>query len=250
VAAIAALAVVILSLPASLLLRLLPPGVSAADFSGTVWHGSAGSVILNGRSLGAVEWRLHPWSLPTLTLTADLHWVKIGFVADGTLELTSHGMTVRNVEGGGPIEDLHDVGIAQSWRGLTNFKLGVLQLTFPQASGGTVSLVAVSGDVNLQSLTSTQVANGADLGGYALHIADPKLAPGSDASAALTDTGGPLALHAIIRLTADGHTGMLSGVIQARADAPSALRREVDTLAELHVRDAQGNIPLDLEFTL
>lgn len=250
VATVAVLAVVVLSLPASLLRRLLPPGLTAADFSGTLWHGSAGSVLLNGRSLGAVEWRLHPGSLLGLALTADLHWVKVGFVADGTVQLSSQGLIARNAEGGGPIEDLHDVGVAQTWRGLTNFKLGVLQLAFPQSPNGSVNLVAVSGDLNLTDVSSTQVANGADLGGYTLHMADPKLAPGSDASAELTDNGGPLALHATIRLTADGHTGMLSGTIKARADAPQALRREVDTLAELHLPDAQGNIPVDLEFTL
>jgi hypothetical protein len=244
------LAVVLLLLPASLLRRFLPPNVTAGEFSGTIWHGSAADLSVDRRSFGAIEWRLHPGSLLGLSVNADLHWVKVGFVADGRLQIDSHGFTVRNAEGGGPLEDLHDLGIARAWVGETRFTLGVLQVRLPQDMNGHFNVLAVTGDLDLDNVSSAQLAAGTNLGGYVLHLADPSLAPRADITAELTDTGGPLALHAAIRLTADGHTGMLSGTVQARDDASPALRREVDTLAELHARDAAGNIPVDLEFTL
>jgi general secretion pathway protein N len=250
VGTVAVLAVVILSLPASLVRRLLPSNVTATDFSGTVWHGSAGSLSWDQRPLGAIEWRLHPGALLRLAVDADLHWVRVGFVVDGELELGTHEVTVRNAAGGGPIEDLHDLGIARAWNGESRFKLGVLQLTFPQGMNGNADVRSVSGDLELENISAAQVADGANLGGYTLHVADPSLAPGADITAELRDSGGPVALHATIRLTADGHTGMLTGMVKAQSDAPPSLRREIDTLAELHARDAEGNIPIDLEFTL
>ena len=102
----------------------------------------------------------------------------------------------------------------------------------------------------MSDLASPQVAAGADLGGYSLHFADSAITPDSDATAELTDTGGPLALDAVIRFSVKERRGMLSGTVKERADAPAALRSQLDDLAQLHARDAQGRIPVDLEFTL
>ena len=63
IAVLAVLAVIVIALPASMLKRYLPAGVNAEDFSGTVWHGSAGAITANGVNLGAVEWHLHPGAL-------------------------------------------------------------------------------------------------------------------------------------------------------------------------------------------
>src|SRR5271170_6690327 len=83
IAVLAALGVAVMALPASMVTRFLPEGVSAEDFSGSVWHGSAGRITANGRDVGALEWRLHPAALLRLHVGADLHWVKRGFVLDG-----------------------------------------------------------------------------------------------------------------------------------------------------------------------
>jgi hypothetical protein len=56
---LAVLSVAIIGVPASLITRFLPPFISAQDFSGSLWHGSAGRIAVNGRDAGAVEWRLH-----------------------------------------------------------------------------------------------------------------------------------------------------------------------------------------------
>jgi hypothetical protein len=88
------------------------------------------------------------------------------------------------------------------------------------------------------------------LGGYTLLFAAASVTPGADVTAQLSDTGGPLELQATVNFSADGHTGTLMGSVRARPDAPAALRTQLGQLAQLHAADAQGRIPVDLEFTL
>src|ERR1700736_5611101 len=56
----AVLAVIVAALPASVITHFLPPPVLAEDFSGSIWHGSAGKISVGARDAGALEWRLHP----------------------------------------------------------------------------------------------------------------------------------------------------------------------------------------------
>ncbi len=54
-------------LPAALVLSWagpLPGGVSLYGVGGTIWDGRAEQVTAAGESLGALQWRLSPWSLP------------------------------------------------------------------------------------------------------------------------------------------------------------------------------------------
>src|ERR1700738_5059125 len=83
----AALAVIVVALPASAITHFLPPSIHAEDFSGSMWHGSAGKMSFDGRDAGALEWRLHPAALLGLALAADVHWVKVGFVVDAALDV-------------------------------------------------------------------------------------------------------------------------------------------------------------------
>src|ERR1700728_4311897 len=138
---IAAIAVAIVAaLPASIVARFLPPTVIAEDFSGGLWHGSAGRIIVNGRDAGALEWRLHPAALLGMALSADLHWVKVGFVIDAAVKIDRQGFAARDVKGGGPIEDLRDLGVAAGWRGTADIHLDTLQGTFTQP-------LAAAGDI-------------------------------------------------------------------------------------------------------
>jgi hypothetical protein len=243
---VALLTVALVALPASLVTRFLPPALSAEDFSGSLWHGSAGRITVNGRDAGALEWRVHPWPLLRLTLSADLHWVKIGFLADATADIDRAGVTLRNVTGGGPAEDLRDLGVPPGWRGATGFEF---QMRVRFTDGGAV-LSSVVGDIKVSNLTAAQIADGADLGGYILHLTDGAITPDADASAELADIGGPLELNATIHFSGRDLTGLLSGTVKARADAAPALRAQLQALAQLHARDPEGRIPVELEFTL
>jgi hypothetical protein len=244
---LAVLAVVVIALPASLVKRFLPPSVVADDFSGSLWHGSAGKISVDSHDAGAVEWRIHPLSLLTLQLAADVHWVMVGFVADAGVAVGRHGLVAHDVQGGGPIEDLSTVGIASGWRGLTNFKFSELTIKF---GDGPLTVQSAVGELNVSELSSSQVADGSDLGGYALRLANDAITPTGDATAHLTDTGGPLQVQAEIHYLAKERTGLLSGTVKERPGAPEALRAQVDNLAQMHARDAEGRLPVDLEFTL
>jgi Type II secretion system (T2SS), protein N len=245
--AAAAIAVAVSALPASIITHFLPPTVHAEDFSGSVWHGSAGRITVNARDAGAIEWQLHPRALLQLRVAADLHWVKGGFVIDGSADVDRHGITATNLQGGGPIEDLRDLGLGQGWRGTAKIQIQELKAALAASS---TSVQAAVGEISLSDLILPQVAAGADLGGYSLKFADPAIAPGNDATAQLSDTGGPLSVDAAIRFSGAERSGVLSGTVKERADAPPALRSQLDTLARMHMRDAQGRIPVDLEFTL
>jgi hypothetical protein len=239
----AVLGVVIAALPASIVTHFLPPSVHAEDFSGSLWHGSAGRINVNARPAGAVEWRLHPASLLGLAVAADLHWVKVGFVIDAAVTLDRRGFTAQDVKGGGPIEDLQDLGVAPGWH-------GAAAIDFRSVKGDFTKPLAASGEIQVSNLASAQFADGADLGGYALRFPQDAVGADGNVSAQLSDTGGPVDLQAVIHYSAAERTATLSGSLRERPDAPAALRSQIDNLAQMHVRDKQGRIPVDFEFAL
>jgi hypothetical protein len=243
---LAVIVIVVCVLPASLITRVLPPTVQAEDFSGSIWHGSAGRITVGGRPAGALEWSLHPPALLGLHVVTDLHWVKGGFVLDGSADLTRTHVAASNFAGGGPIEDLRDFGLGAGWRGSAG--VHIKELT-ADLSGTQAMLRSAIGDITVSGVSSAQVASGADLGGYDLTFNDPRSASGTDLSAALTDTGGPVAVNATIQLSMKTRSGLFSGTVKERPDAPPALRSQIDNLAQLHARDAEGRLPVDLEFT-
>jgi hypothetical protein len=242
----AIIAIVVCVLPASMITRFLPPSVQAEDFSGSVWHGSAGRITANGRPAGALEWHVHPLALVGLHLAADLHWVKGGFVLDGSADVARGHVAASGISGGGPVEDLRDFGLGAGWRGSAGVRIA--ELTADLSPTG-AALTSAIGDITVSDVSSAQVASGSNLGSYDLHFNDPASAAGADMSAALADTGGPLAVNATIQLSMKMRTGLFSGTVKERPDASPALRSQLDNLAQLHARDAEGRLPVDLEFT-
>ncbi len=243
---LAVIAVVVIVLPASLANKFLPPAVRAEDFSGTLWHGSAGRISVAGRDAGALEWQLHPLSLLKLRLDADLHWVKGGFVVDGAADVSRSDFQASDLHGGGPIADLSTFGVAPGWRGIAEVRIRNISADL---AGASPALRSAVGEIDVADMSSPQVAGGADIGSYALTFDNASLSASGEARAALVDKAGPLSLDASITLTPQSRTGLLSGTVKERADAPPALRKELDNVAQLHARDAQGRIPIDLEFT-
>jgi hypothetical protein len=237
----AVLAVIIAALPASIITHFLPPSVHAEDFSGSVWHGSAGRISIDARDAGAFEWRLHPAALLGMAVAADIHWVKVGMVVDAVVKLDRQGFTAHAVKGGGPIEDLRDFGVAAGWRGIAD-------INFSELKGDFAKPLAAIGDVQVSNLTSAQIAQGADLGGYDLRLSEGAVGADGNVAAQLMDTGGPLDVKALIHFSAKERTGMLTGTLRERADATPALRSQIDGIAQLRGRDPQGRIPVDLEF--
>ncbi|MGC1522097.1 MAG: type II secretion system protein N [Steroidobacteraceae bacterium] len=245
---IAAIVAAVAALPASIVVHFLPPTVVAGDFSGSLWHGSAGRITVDGRDAGALEWRLQPAALLGMTLSTELHWVKVGFVIDAAVTIDRHGFAARDIKGGGPIEDLVGLGVAAGWRGAADIHLDALRGSFRQPFA--VGDIGAAGDIKVSNLAGAQVAGGADLGGYDLRFVQAPPGAGDSLDAQLTDTGGPLAVQTTIHYAAQERTATLSGTVRERPDAPPALLAQLQNLSQLRGRDAQGRIPVDLEFTL
>jgi hypothetical protein len=237
---IAMLAVIAATLPASIIARFLPPLLHAEDFSGTVWHGSAGKISVDAHDAGALEWTLHPARLLGLAVDADLHWVKVGFVVDAAVKMNGHGLTAHAVKGGGPIEDLRDLGVEPGWRGTAEINLTALKGDFDKP-------LAAVGDIRVSNLAAAQIADGTDLGGYDIRLADGAVGTDGTITAQVVDTGGPLDLQAVVRYAPSDRTATLTGTLRERPDAPAALRSQLENLSQLRGRDSQGRIPLDFE---
>ena len=233
--------VVIVALPASLVTRLLPPGVTASDFSGGLWHGAAGRLVVNGRDCGAIEWQLHPGELTGLALGVDATWALGAFSLTATGKLTSHGVTATAVHGGGSLEDIAALTGMNGWRGTATVSLDRIEADFGQ-------LRALAGDISASGLRSPAVGGGEDLGSYTLHFAPAATGQDGMISGQLRDTGGPLEVAATLQLDAATHLGTLHGTAKERSQASGALRRSLEQLAQMSPRDSAGRVPLDVEF--
>jgi hypothetical protein len=233
---------VIFALPASFATRFLPVQVQAEDFSGSLLHGAAGKIRINARDAGAIEWQVHPLALLRLAIVADIHWVKVGFLIDGTAELKVGAFAAHDMTGGGPIDDLQTLGFAAGWK-------GTAKLTFARIEGNFQKLEAAVGKIDVANISSLGVAAGSDLGSYELQLGPQSIAPDGSISAALNDTGGPVEAQAQIRFSPATRTGMLSGTLKERAEASPALRNQLSNLSQLRPRDASGRFPVELEFT-
>jgi Type II secretion system (T2SS), protein N len=241
------LAVVVLSaaavfvLPASMISRFLPAQLRAEDFSGTLIHGAAGKISFNARSLGAVEWHLRPLSLLRLAVVADIHWVMVGFVLNGTTEITPRGIEAHDVQGNGPIESLRDLGVAPGWRGTAD-------VAFSEIKSDFAKLTAAQGKIEVANVSAAGIAEGSELGGYVLQIPPGAVGADGNITASLKDTGGPVELQAQIRLSPGTRTATLSGTLNDRPEASPALRNQIAGMAQLRPRDPTGRFPVELEF--
>jgi hypothetical protein len=238
---LAALVFVISALPAAVVVHFLPPYVQAKDLSGSLWHGSAGHLSVNGRDAGTLEWRLHPASLFTLAADTELHWVKVSFVIDGTATFRLHTVHAT-LRGGGPIEDLTDLGMLPGWRGVADVAVRDIASDYSRLS-------TLAGDVTVSDLVSAQLGGGAPLGNYLLNFADDAVGADGSVTGALRDLGGPLKIQGTLKLSQTELGGAISATVKENADVAPALRSELDSLAQMRGRSRDGSIPVDLEFT-
>lgn len=233
---------IIVVLPASLIGRFLPAQVHGEDFSGSFLHGAAGKFTINARDAGAIEWQIHPLALLRLAAIADIHWVKVGFVIDGTVELDRTGLTARDVRGGGPIDNLRDLGVAAGWR-------GTAVLGIPEVKTDFTRLQSIRGKIETDNLSSDRIADGSEIGNYVLQFGAGAVAADGNLTAGLNDAGGPLEVQAQIRFSPATRLGTLSGTLKERPEASQALRNQLGSLAQLRPMDSAGRFPVELEFS-
>lgn len=243
VALLAVVVVVVVALPASLLGRALPPTVRASEFSGSLWHGAAGRIFINGHDSGALEWRLHPGELVRLKVGIDATWARGAFALVASGFAGTKVIEANSIRGGGTLEDVAALTGMSGWRG--NVSVAINRLTANSAG-----LESMAGDVSVAGLHTVSIANDADLGGYTLHFDAPAADGAGTIDGQLSDTGsGPLQVQGIVALSPREHTGTLTGTVHERSAASPALRQSLEQLAQMRPRDAAGNVPLDVEFS-
>jgi hypothetical protein len=239
-ALLAAAGFVLYALPASIALRFLPHDVQATDPSGTLWHGSFAAVSLRGHAIGAVEWNIHPLPLLGGKLSAQLRWIKGGFAVNGVLEARGTHVFVHDVSGGGAIEDLADLGVTRGWSGTAQVTLAELRIEDQK-------IASANGAVTLIALKSPKFGD-ADIGGYELALAPESVQPDGTAIAQVRDLGGPLQLSGSLNIVPAQSLLTFSGALKEREGLPTALHQELENLAQMRGRDAQGRVPLEIEF--
>jgi len=232
-------------LPASLLLRVLPPDVSLSQVTGTLWSGRAESVSIRLKSaggfrrIGAVSWRNRPWRLPFLQLDYAVEIIP----ADGAVELDvaagSGGRVVlENVRGSFPLLAVDGLFAPAGWTGTV--ELGVQRLVlksgYPRSAAGTIVV---------RDLASP-APRGVAIGGFELTLGEG--AVGSEViTGRLRDLGGgAMRVRGTIELKPD-RSYLLSGEVAPGPEASAALSR---TLSFLGPPDSLGRRPFTIEGTL
>lgn len=239
-ALLAAVGFVVYALPASIALRFLPKDVQASDPSGSVWHGAFSQVSVRGHTVGAVEWNIHPLPLLGGKLSSQLRWIKGSFVVDAALEARGSTVRVHDVTGGGALEDLADLGLSRGWGGNAQVAIAELRIEAEKIS-------AATGSVTLTALKSPKFGD-ADIGGYELTLTPESVQPDGSAVAQVRDLGGPLELSGTLNIVPATSLLTFSGSLKERSGVPPSLHAELDSLAQLRGRDAQGRVPLEIEF--
>jgi hypothetical protein len=242
VGVLAAAGFLVFALPASLALRVLPRDMQAADPSGTLWHGSFGQLNIRGRQAGAIEWQIHPLALLSGSLGADVHWVKKGFVADASLEVTRRGISARNIKGGGTLDDVADFGIARGWA-------GTVEVAIDEFGAADQKVTAAAGSITVNHLSS-RLYGGADLGDFEMRFEPDAVHPDGTAAATVRDLRGLIQLNGALVIAPAQGLATLSGTLKERGEPPAELRRALNNLVQMRGRDRQGQIPVDLEFAL
>lgn len=226
-------------LPASLLLRFIPPEVQLLGVEGTVWRGSADSVVLRGKPLGSLSWSNRPWRLAILELDYAVHLLPPG--GDLKLDVSlgdARRIDLRNLRGGFPVMAIDGLLAPKGWSGTAELDVERITLVdgFPESASGT--LVA-------RDLTATGRGR-LNIGSFELVLGAGTVG-GEGISGRLRDLGaGPMKVRATLELRPD-RSYLLSGEVAAGPEAGDAIQR---TLAFLGPADSLGRRPFTVEGSL
>lgn len=226
-------------LPATVLLRFVPPEVTLAGVSGTVWRGRADTLSFRGRPLGALTWSSRPWRL----LAAEVEYAATLSPPGGgiSLDVIAHGrrrLTLARLEGSFPVGLVAGLVSPAGWSGVVELDVGRLVLLdgYPTAAEGRILA---------RDLTAPG-PQGMNIGSFELTLGAGSVG-GEGIAGRLQDLGGgPMRLRASLELRPD-RSYTISGEVAAGPEADDAVRR---SLAFLGPPDSLGRRPLSIEGTL
>jgi general secretion pathway protein N len=222
-------------LPARVLVSLLPPDVTCAAPSGTVWSGSCGQLRAGVITIAGLSWRLRPAAL--------LHGRIGAAVASQDPAANGHAQLEFKTNGDASVTALAANLAMPRDSGLVPVgSSGTLQLAIDSARIEGGQLVAVQGTIDLRQLHIENPA--ADLGSFELQF------PASNQDAAIVgllhELNGPLSLAGELRLARSG-SYELQGSVAARAGASAELTQLLQMLGP---PDAQGRRAFSIAGTL
>lgn len=227
-------------LPASMLLRFLPPDLALSGLGGTVWRGSASDVTFRGRSLGPASWSSRPWRLALLELDYAVRIVPVGGGVDLDVRARADGrIGLRNVRGRLPVATFDGLFAPPGWTGEVELDVErlVLEGGFPTEAAGTL----IAHKLNAPG------ERGANIGSFEVTLGAGSVG-GEGISGRLRnlDDNGLLRVRATLELKPD-RSYLLSGEVAAGPEAGAGIQR---TLGFLGPPDSMGRRPFTIEGTL
>jgi hypothetical protein len=222
------------TLPASLIAGFVQrSGLSATEYSGSLWSGVARDVSVRGATLGELRWHVRPLALMRARVAADVALARPDGSVSATVAAGLGGkLDLSDVRLDVPLEFLAQIapGMARNWHGRARGTFAGIRLVagWPVEARGELDLLALA----------MPALGGAAIGSYHLVVPDPQTASAGSTSvtARVADTDGPLVVDALLTL-APGRSFKFEGTVAPRADAAPDLARG---LAILGPADATG----------
>lgn len=221
-------------MPASVMGYFLPPGITVGTLTGSVWNGSTDNLVIGERSLGALQWKLHPLHLfrGRLALDAELNSAQ-GRISGWYSFGLGGNVDAQNVEMRWPLAALPFGAIPPGWDAQLNAKLRKLSLQ----GGRLKQVLGVFEAHNLQQPPPDAVA----IGSYRLTFDESSRQEGKLVGR-LQDTEGPMQVSGSLTLD-DNREFTLEGLVAPRSNAPASIVRTLQFLGE---PDVSGQRPFSV----
>jgi general secretion pathway protein N len=229
-------AVIVATLPASLLASRLPPELAVEGPSGTIWNGAADEVRLRGAPLGSLTWIAEPGALLRGALAFHVEIVRPDGFVRGRLAATLSGA----LEGDGleldlPITALHPEHADDAWAGALSGRIEHVRLE----QGWPVALTGTFGIGHLRPPGSAL-----EIGGYAIEF-DGRANTAEKLVGRVRDVDAPLLVRGQLEIRHE-RAYLLQGEVTPRPGASPDVERAV---AFLGPPDAAGRRSFEITGT-
>jgi general secretion pathway protein N len=227
-------------LPASMLLRFMPPEISLGGVSGTIWRGSAASIAIKGTPLGRLRWTSRPLRLLLLQARYRVLLEPADGAIDMIVTLRRDGqLDISQMTGHFPVAAVYGLIAPPGWTGTVELDIDevTIEAGFP---------VAAAGVVRVQDLTSNAGPREINLGSFELQLGEGAVGTESISGRLRDLDRGPMKVRATIELDRN-RKYLMSGEVAAGPEAGPAILR---TLSFLGPPDSLGRRPFSIEGTL
>jgi general secretion pathway protein N len=231
-AVVAFVAIVVARLPATWVVPAPPSAVSCAAVDGSIWSGACAGLTAEGSPLGDLTWSVHPLSLFTGKLAANVELTGPVAAVHGDFAVAlDKSITVRNAQASVPLNQgiKRLLPALQALSGSAN-----ANIVFARYAKGFVT--QIQGRIEAHDLVSHDRDGVATLGSYAVTFPAGAGSSG-DPTGELQDLAGPLAVQGTLRVMQDKPGVEVHGLVAPRADATPELRHQLEYLGS---PDAQG----------